>query len=228
MTSSPRYQVPKEEYLGLSKLLHLPDVQTQELMEAIQSTSPTLLRRDFIAHVAPKTGIPYADAREILNVLLTLYGVYSDSELPPTQFVDAIAQALREAEEPSTRPENEDLTLFKERLLRFLSLDQSLGITGKALYVFSQHEHTVHSFEVFTDVRPIFGSDIGVTPAAAVITHNLKVTYHEGDGLAEFFVALRPPDIVRLRKVLDRADRKAKTLTGLLEAAKIPELTEGR
>jgi hypothetical protein len=52
----------------------------------------------------------------------------------------------------------------------------------------------------------------------------LRITYHEGDALKSFYLAMDTGDIESLRDVLDRADKKAKNLRPVLENAKVPYL----
>ncbi len=108
------------------------------------------------------------------------------------------------------------------RLLRF---EQPLGIAAKGLDLWVAHEHTLHALRIVTDVRPVFKADLE-RPGGAVIIHKLNLTYHDGDELREFFVAMDSADIRRLRTLLDRAERKAASLTSLLEASSVPLLGE--
>jgi hypothetical protein len=55
-------------------------------------------------------------------------------------------------------------------------------------------------------------------PYGAVIVHLLKLSYHEDGDHKEFFVALDDADLKHLKEVIERAERKAKTLRGKLKA----------
>ncbi len=67
-----------------------------------------------------------------------------------------------------------------------------------------------------TDIRPIFGPDPENEPESAVIVHTLKISYHEGRQIKEFFLALDPEQVDELIGVLERASLKSESLKRML------------
>src|SRR5690606_37680681 len=96
-------------------------------------------------------------------------------------------------------------------LTRALDLRDSVGVTSKAWVVIREYERTYCSGRVLTDLRPVFGLDSD-QPAAFVVAHNLRISFHRGDELEEFFVALRSKDLQDLKQVLERASQKDRQL----------------
>jgi hypothetical protein len=76
--------------------------------------------------------------------------------------------------------------------------------------------------------RPVFGSDPAVRPVGAVLTHTLKIRYHEGDlrDHREFYVVLDSNDLDELRDIIQRAQTKDKSLRELLKSAQLPTLDD--
>ena len=115
--------------------------------------------------------------------------------------------------------------LIRRYLGKFLSTE-SLIVTSKAFDVLTEHEHTVHDLRIITDLRPIFKESsleepVGA-PVAAVITHTLKISYHRGREVAEFFLALDDQDIDLLKQLFARAEAKESSLKQILKKSGIP------
>ena len=84
------------------------------------------------------------------------------------------------------------------------------------------HENSFCDAKILTDLRPVFGASAEVQPEGIVVTHTLKLEYHDDRGAhRKFYVALNQDDLETLRNVLERADKKANSLQALSEF--IPE-----
>lgn len=222
MATSRQFRVPREQYLGLAKLLQLPETTVQELIAALRDTRPTLPRREFVARITSTVDTDPTELDAILDVLLALYWLRMDLAMSLSDFVDAVTQAMVATNQPELQPTD----TWSARLSSLLQFEDTVGTIAKGAYLAAQYEHSVHDVEIFTDLRPIFRADLEAQPAAAIVTHNLKITYHEGSELREFYVALGPRGMRHLRNVVARADRKAKRLLSLLESASLPVLGE--
>ena len=55
-----------------------------------------------------------------------------------------------------------------------------------------------------------------------MIVHTLKISYHEGRRVKEFFVSLDPEQVDELIRVLGRAESKAESLKRMLSATNVP------
>jgi hypothetical protein len=233
MASYLKLNLPESLHKGLQTLILLEPDQVDELDSALRTTSPTLWPRDFAAAVASKANTDDEKGRieEVVRALVGLYlarassvGRASSAGLPIPDFVERVCEAMEETGNEALRPANEDWTTFKARLSRLLNTDQTLGVTSKAVDVMMQQQHAYCTARLMTDLRPVFKSDPAETPEAAVIVHTLKISYHEGDQLKDFFVALDDSDIRELRELLNRAEQKAESLRPLMEAANLVNL----
>ena len=224
MASDIQLTIPQSDRRGLALLLNLPQEGLQELKQAIKETPPSLLARDFASHVAKKVTITTDDITEIIRVIVTLYSVRADVDLPIAAFVDKIIEAMKEAESEELSPQDDNWEGFQARVTELLSFDYPLGVIAKSVEVMLENEHNFHSARVLSDLRPIFGNDPSEQPAACVILHQLKISYHEGNQLKEFFITLSTEEIRQLRTVLNRAEAKAQSLKALMDSVSVPML----
>lgn len=74
---------------------------------------------------------------------------------------------------------------------------------------------------ILTDIRPLFAPDLKAAPTAALVVHTLRISYHQGSELKQFYVAMDSEDIQALKNTLDRAESKAENLHAVLDTAKI-------
>jgi hypothetical protein len=103
----------------------------------------------------------------------------------------------------------------------------SLNVVAvKAKELQMEAERTFCDARVITDLRPVFGGNVAESPTSMVIVHTLKVGYHGTNSARhrELFMSLDADDIAKLKKVLDRAEEKTKTLKSKLDAAGIRSL----
>ena len=101
----------------------------------------------------------------------------------------------------------------------------ALDVSARATDLMYEHEHTVHGpIRVLTDVRPIFGSDPEGDPKGVVIAHTLKISYHEGRQIKEFFVALDSEQLSELAGVLERATLQAESWKRMLSGTGVPPI----
>lgn len=212
--------IPPEYKKGFSKLQLLNEDALKTFLAVLKEEHPRLLQSDWAAHVA--SHIPGIEARDVTDMVSALLGLYYGREatgLSISDFVDALTHSSDFAITDEL-PKN----TFKRYLAQLLEVD-SLIVTSKAFDVLTEHEHTVHSLRIITDLRPIFKENLSETPsaspAAAVITHTLKVSYHRGRGMGEFFLALDDDDLDLLKALIRRAEAKETSLKELLTVAKV-------
>jgi hypothetical protein len=70
----------------------------------------------------------------------------------------------------------------------------------------------------------VFGEDVSQGPSSAVITHTLKISYHQDADHKEILIVLDEQDLIALMEVIDRAFKKAGALTALLTKSGLPRL----
>ena len=157
-------------------------------------------------------------------MLLTLYWLRADLHLEAEEFIDELFQAADESGDERLTPQPGGWGDLKERLSRLLSLERSLGVTAKALYLAYQFPRHYHGAQVLTDARPVFTTNPAEPPAAFIIGHTLQIQVHDDGEDCRWFVMLNTDDLVDLKRVIERAIEKEQSLKQLMSSTGVPTL----
>lgn len=220
----PEIRIPDEYRRGFAEIRQLTEQQAEELISALEAEPPTLEREKLRSAVASNvSSLARSDIDRIIDTLVSLYALKGSMNLETLEFVDTVRRAMDESgREELEFDEDKERELFKDHLTQLLKVD-SLGIATRANDLLYEDKHAVRgSTRVITDIRPVFRADPDEDPAAALIVHTLKVSYHDGGRIEDFLVTLDSEQIDELLRVLERAKSKAGSLKRTLEGAKIP------
>ncbi|MGD0459119.1 MAG: hypothetical protein ABSC21_15395 [Terriglobia bacterium] len=215
--------IPPRYVAGMSAIISLPDDSIEELNAALSKIAPSINVREIESETAANLkSISQQNAVKIVRAIVSLYAArfYSgDTPAPIDEFVEDLWQALVQSGRKELQVPPEDKERIKARFKRLLSLE-TFSLGSKAIGLQYEHEHSFCTARILTDARPLYGQDVKSPPKAAVIIHNLKVSYHQesSEALKEFYVAMDASDIKKLKEVLDRAQSKAASLRSLLDS----------
>ncbi len=227
MPSGRALRIPNELDGPIKELIALDDATLSQLEQAIGNVSAAFYPSSFASAVASKIDYDGQRIESIIRLLVTFYAVRAAGSVAIPDFAEHVVEALDTKEDPSLNLSGSVRTDFKNKLVRLLRFDTTLGITSKAIDIMNQHERVYCSgTRILTDLRPIFSEDTEQKPSAAVIIHMLKLAYHEGETTKDIFVALDSQDIQSLREQLDRAERKARGLLSVFDLAGIQNLSQ--
>jgi len=215
-----------EQYLdGVALIGGLNDEAFNELLSALETAPLAFRHRLFASNVAAEVkSISKADISQIVEMLISMNIVRRSASVEISEFINDVYDAVVDIgdEEFDSIVEQEDQ--FKTKLSRLLS-SKSLEIVSKAQSVILDHERRFCSVRVASSISPVFGSDAEQPPLAAVITHTLRISYHqESNDIKEFFVELSEKDLKKLSHSIKRAGQKAKALKAILDNGKLPNL----
>jgi len=209
-------RIPRSHQTGLAKIIALDDEAMGELCAALESTDPALIPQEFAAKLGAKVPrIPRDDLENILRSLIGIYQVRGATSASAPEFAEEICKAVEDSKTESLQLPPERRQAFKQRVIKLLGYEGSLGTTSKALDVMTEHERILCGARVITDVRSVF-ADPAQKPTAAVIVHMLKISYHQDSEHKDFYVALDSSDVRKLKDILRRAELKAKSLSTVL------------
>jgi hypothetical protein len=200
--------IPKSDRDGLAIWRDMPEASLNSfLLEIEQSSAPPSL-----------PSISGSDIKLALDALNTMYTIRAFNSVSTDAFIDDVCEALTEANQLSPSQEKG----FRERLQRLLDIDQ-LKTAAKAANLHTEHERLLCFSRVITDARPVYGKSASDAPEAMIITHELKLTYHEGPSgsLQEVYIGLGPNEIAHLKEQLTRAEEKTKSLREIFGSSKI-------
>lgn len=205
-------KIPEARLPALRLLAGLSEQRLQALIAAFEAATPALYGFDLAPEVAKRSGLDVPEAEQVITALTSMYFHLGHEEATPEEFAAEVCAGLATLE---NRPSAEHMKRLERILPRLLSIEP-LAITAKALNVAQESAYTYCEARVVSDMRPVFRSDVRLEPAGVVIVHNLKILFHQGPEMREFFVTLDRDDLARLREVLERAALKEGTLRRFL------------
>jgi hypothetical protein len=216
-------KIPDRYKPGMSLLASLSDESFLEVFNALQHAPPASRdHRELSACIAPEIKTRGTkELTQLLDTLTSLYRLRGRMNLAPEKLAEDVYAASSTDE--NTKVQGDRASLFKERLAKFVSLESLNVVFAKAKELQLEAERILCDARILTDLRPVFGSNVGDYPSAMIIVHTLKLGYHDSDAVKhkEMFIALDSEDIVKLKDVLIRAEEKTKTLKSKLDAAGI-------
>lgn len=214
----PNLKIPKRYREGVFKISQLDSRTVEEMCKVLNST------------VTPSTGGPQramataltslsdanrTDFAKIADSLLALYGVKAAVDVSLEDFVGDIAEAMESLEEERYRVPEEQGASFREKLQKLLGAE-AFTLSSKAQDLQTDDERTFCRARILTDLRPVFGANIEEGPKGIVIVHLLKLGFHQTSSEAkhhdEFYISLDADDLQTLKKVIERAEAKARIL----------------
>lgn len=220
----PSLNIPPELQPGLAKLANLPDDVATALFSAIQRVA-TVTHNPWVEQVGQIPGLPPTHQNEILEALNSLYQVRASADVPVAEFASDVCDAMEHRVRKDLAVPLAKIPAFQERLTKFLAIDV-LNRAAKATVLRHDHEHPLCSARILTDARPVFGQDATEGPEGMVISHMLRIAYHEGRNIKEIYIALDNEDLDEMASIVDRARKKAASLKKALTAAKITVIDE--
>jgi hypothetical protein len=205
----PALAIPRKDRDGLAIWRDMPDAIFDALLAGIERSPGSTPSS---ANLSPD------DSERAMDALTTMYTIRAFNEVETEEFIGDVCEALLEYGDLRAADEAK----FRERLARLLDIE-ALNIAAKGAALQTEHEHLFCSARVLTDARPIYGKSVSDPPAAMIITHELKLNYHEGPAgrTREFYIGLGSGDIAQLQEVLQRAEAKAHSLRTALDLSKV-------
>jgi hypothetical protein len=216
--------VPERYRAGVSAVLKLSDASFGELVSALQRAPSFANSKELAAWVAPESkSIPPAEATRIIEALTTLYRVRLYLGLSAERTAKDVVGTIRDADEVDLQITDENRASIIDRLSRILALESLNVIETKARELKDEYEHSFCDVRIFTDVRPVFGSNVADAPEAMLLVYMLRMGYHDShEGRhREFYLSLDADDLASLKKTIERAETKAKSIQSRFASADI-------
>jgi len=215
-------QIPRRYIDPIAAISRLPDTTVEELIRAFESVPIERNPEKATALIVEMVqSIAIEELGSIVDAVYALYRVREFTSLSQRGFVFELVESIR-SQCPDAITAG-DVGRVRERFEQLLSIEH-LGALSKAFRLQREGERLYCEAKILSDIRPIFEGDGSAKPENAVITHALKVNYHEGAELKEFFVVLDREDLNALRSVIDRAIVKDGTLRKFLEEGGVQDL----
>ncbi len=202
--------IPADERAGLIRLAQLAPSQVQELVSGLGKAPAVLDREEFLKGIDMPAGLDTVDLRAIVWALmyLTSYLVFGDID-EESFLAELIGSLLTGGADKATADR------LSEILPPLLQVE-SLSLRAKAVDLQVDHANVFQSTRILTDLRPVFAIDSVSDVRGLLISHTLKIEYYHDEGTKEIFISLDDRDLSELRKSLERAEAKARTLKQLI------------
>ncbi len=213
--------IPDKDIAPLQKLASLSDDDRLKLLNEIKKIEPTLQLGKLNSKIAEKVDLDKQELLPIIKMFGSMYRGRISSDVSAEMFAADLNKSLQIIEEsPFKEMDDNKRNTLTSYISEILALDDSFGITVKALGVMTEHEHVYCRARVLTDMRPIFGEDIG-KPDAFVTIHTLRIGYHDNQKHKDIFIAMDRNDVKELIDMLKRAEQKEESLDSFLNNSKL-------
>ena len=166
-----------------------------------------------------KEAVKTVNATDVGETLYELYRIRETAGVSKKRFVDDLHEALRKSKDF----EGIEAAVLRGRLTRLLDV-KSLDVLSKAYAVQREQPYLYCEGRILSDIRPVFSDDVKKKPIGVVLSHTLKIVYHQDNKHREFFVALDRADLNELKDIVDRAQEKNSSIETLMKATGLPIL----
>ncbi|MBI1946382.1 MAG: hypothetical protein HYS27_11830 [Deltaproteobacteria bacterium] len=201
-------EVPRPHLQPLQRLLALDRAARSAFVSALQTARATT---DLDAFVASIPTDAFAATAEDIAPLASLYLGRDRSGTSAADYAVSIVEALKRAE---MQPTGGDWDALTADLVKVLEAHDSLGLTAKGWELSEEHDRVFCNARIMTDLRPIFTLKTDKKIRGAVITHTMRITFHDEDSrsTSDVLVGMRASDLVKLRSAIERAIEKEAVL----------------
>lgn len=197
-------RIPESGRPGVEKLTGLSADELDEVSEALEKGEPHLEIGDYVASVPDVQSVTKDEIKDILTVLFNIHAVHDDLRKTVDTVTDEFMRAISRLK--LAVKDEKAVANFINRCLRSHG---PFGITAKAAKILSEHSHDYLGSRILSDVRPIFSTEPDREMLAALIVHNLRFNYHDGELHRDFYIALDSKQLDELEMAIKRAKAKA-------------------
>ncbi len=214
-----KLKIPSVYKPALKKLIQLPDDQKNHLLDALASADPSLKTKSITKQVAQSFKGEIGDLEDIINMLIGLSIARFNVEVSVEQFAQDISNAI-ESEDVKTWKLESDRSSFIPYIKSVLET-RSIALSAQAGDIQREFENVYDHGRVLTDIRPTFGST-GTEVTGMMVVHSFQISFYNGQDRKDFYVAMSDEDVSSLRKLLDRAELKSKSLEKSIKQLGLP------
>ena len=218
-------KIPKEEIGSVAELFALSDQDRNTLLNSFRQVEPSGQIEGFIKSVGKLSGLGEKTLSRILIVLLNLCSAAHTGDSSIDSFVrDEVASTFALTGDKRIQPDGPQWEKVRGFLTEALETN-SLSVTAKARNLVLSESHLFMFAAIVSDIRLVFPKDPSSPPSAGMVIHSLKLNYLEnGEGSTAEFVLDRE-DLLKLKKVIERALVKDRTLGKILQEVSVRRVT---
>jgi hypothetical protein len=214
--------IPTGEEKPLEELTNLPGTSLSRVVSTLSEARALLPVSELASLVAERAGLSLLVAERSVRLLVTLYLV-ADTYPSSGEFLQELFAAMAASGRKNLKFSPERAAELKNFFESALS-SRTLIASARALEVAREFQNRFCEARIFSDLRPIFVPGPEPKPVGAIITHTLKLAYHEGDEKREVFITLDARQISDLKDSLGEALSNESALKTSLGPTQLPLL----
>jgi hypothetical protein len=212
------HQILTDEMIKNFILLNKLDKKQRELLiSELRTAKPAISPKIIAKQIDNKVGLDLADLEKLISYLFRLYSCRRQNKHKTEECADAIINKMQTTMAIKPKINNN----FRGFLQALLQIDQSIGISEKALDLAMAHDKLTIGLKIYTDIRPSFSTPIENSRIAALILHKFEITYLENGKKNKSYFTVDSDDLSELKSIIERAESKEKRIRNMDELKNI-------
>jgi hypothetical protein len=185
------------------------------ILEAAAKAGPQIGMTALAKQIADEVGIVPSELRRLMATLVNFYHTQTSLKLDAAETAQAVSGTMSRmamAHGGIARMEVwEEAGARVVKAAQQLNPDHPLEMAYKSYRVATSRQYDLVEMRILTDARPVFNA-AGDEIRQTIITHVLSLVYHNGHDHRIIQFTLDATDVVDLRQMCERAERKAAVL----------------
>jgi len=211
--------IPEPLQKGFEIILNLTEKEAKDLQSSFEKVTDTYRINDLIEEVLEMDRkFSKVEIDEIVTVARSISNIIEQTESSPEEVIEDIFNIIEKGKAKNIAYKNQNKKVFISTL-KGLIQSESITNSSKAVSVLFANQNNFLSTRIITDIRPLFGSDLEVSPKGAVIVHSLKIHFDDSRCAEhkDIYIALDSKDIQLLKETILRAEKKERNLKSMLQ-----------
>ena len=218
-------RIPDEEIGSVAELFALSDQDRNTLLDSFRQVEPSGQIDSFIKSVGILSGLDEKTLSRILVVLLNLCSAAHTGDSSIDSFVsDEVASSFSLTGDERIQPDGPQWEKVSGFLTEALETN-SLSVTAKGRSLVLSESHFFLFAGIVSDIRLVFSKDPTALPSAGIVIHSLKLNYLKDREKSTAEFVLDREDLLKLKKVVERALVKDQTLGKILQNISVKRVT---
>lgn len=218
-------RMPKKELETLRKFISFPVEQQDLFINKLNTLSPES-PLGVINEILDNTDFKKKDVREFLDFADSFYlnyYIFNKYNKSPDDYIQEVL--IDSITDLDVELEINEHT--KNKLKQILEMEDSLGVISKVSSLIKENPNNFANSRIITDLRHIYYNNPTRKPHYSLIKHTLIMYYLDIDNqFKEKFFTLDLDDLLSLRRIVERAIEKDKSLKELCDQKDIVIIKE--
>jgi len=199
--------MPESDLEILKKFIILPKNQQSIIITKIKDINPEIPWKK-INEITEETEYDLQEVTDFFDLIVSLYLNYYKFGKSKEEFIrEVVVNSIKARKVDIEFGENENLLINE-----LLDFHDTFGILSKVTSLKSENPNNFIDAQIISDIRQLFYQDISRFPDYALIKHSLRLLYLEGSKIKKKFITLNKENLYELKRIIERAIDKDKTI----------------